>query len=104
LNLEKRFNNIIGPLEVLNANDFKKDYIPLIEREGTNLASDPSHDKHGTDFFMYSFVDSQEDDFANQLVEEQVDVPRFSLLDKIVDVADLPIYDEYDDDYDADFL
>jgi hypothetical protein len=46
-NLEQRVNNIICPLEVLNANDFAKDYIPLIEREGANLASDPSHDKHG---------------------------------------------------------
>jgi hypothetical protein len=26
---------------------------------------------------MYSFVDNQEDEFANQLVEEQVDVPSF---------------------------
>jgi hypothetical protein len=37
-------------------------------------------------------------------VEEQVDVPRFFLLDDIADVVDLPIYDEYDDDYDFDFL
>jgi hypothetical protein len=26
------------------------------------------------------------------------------LLDDIADVVDLPIYDEYDDDYDVDFL
>jgi hypothetical protein len=103
-NLEHKIDNIIGPLEVLNANDFAKDYIPLIEREGTYVASDPPHDKHGADCFIYSFVDSQEDEFANQLVEEQVDVPSFFLLDDIADVVDFPIYDEYDDDYDVDFL
>jgi hypothetical protein len=102
--IEQRVDNIIGPLEVSNANDFAKDYIPLIERGGVDLASDPSHDKHGADCFMYSFVDSQEDEFANQLVEEKVDVPRFSLLDDIAYVVDFPIYDEYDDDYDVDFL
>jgi hypothetical protein len=53
---------------------------------------------------MYSFVDSQENEFANQLVEEQVDVPRFFLLDDIANVGDLPIYEEYDDDYGVDFL
>jgi hypothetical protein len=53
---------------------------------------------------MYPFVDSQENEFANQLVEEQVDVPRFSLLDGIASVVYFPIYDEYDDDYDVDFL
>jgi hypothetical protein len=104
LNLEQRVNDIICPLEVLNANNFAKDYIPLIGRESTNLASDSSHDKHEADCFMYSLVDSQEDEFANQLVEEQVDVPRFSLLDDIADVPDFPIYDEYNDDDDVDFL
>jgi hypothetical protein len=53
---------------------------------------------------MYSFVDSQENEFANQLVEEQVDVPNFFLVDVIVDVTDFPIYDEYDDDYGVDLL
>jgi hypothetical protein len=104
LNLEKRFNNIVCPLEALNANNFAKDYIPLIEKEGANLAYDPSHDKHRVDCFVYSFVDSQENEFANHLVEEQVDIPSFFLLDDIVDVVDLPIYDEYDDGYDVDFL
>jgi hypothetical protein len=101
-NLEHKIDDIIGPLEVLNVNDFAKDYIPLIEREGTYVVSDPPHDKHGADCFIYSFVDSQEDEFANQFVEEQVDVPSFFLLDDIADVVDLPIYDEYDDDYDVD--
>ena len=32
LNLEKRVNNIIRPLEALNVDDFAKDYIPLIEK------------------------------------------------------------------------
>jgi hypothetical protein len=50
---------------------------------------------------MYSVVDSQENKFSNQLVEEQVDVPRFFLLD---DIVDLTIYDEYDNDYGVDFL
>ena len=53
---------------------------------------------------MYSFVDSKEDEFANQLIEEKVDAPSFSLLDNIADVVDLPIYDEYDDDYGVEFL
>jgi hypothetical protein len=53
---------------------------------------------------MYSFVDSQKNEFANQFVEEQVDVPSFFLLDDIADVVDFPIYDEYDDDCDVDFL
>jgi hypothetical protein len=53
---------------------------------------------------MYSFVDNQENEFANQLVEEQVDVPSFFLLDDIAYVVDLPIYDEYDDDYGDEFL
>ena len=82
-----------------NAHVFEKDSIPLIEIEGDNLAFDPSHDKHGADFFMYSFVDSQENEIENHLVEEQVDVPNFSLLDDIVDVVDFPIYDEYDVDF-----
>ena len=32
LNLEKRVNNIICPLEALNFDDFAKDYTPLIEK------------------------------------------------------------------------
>ena len=55
----RRVNNFICPLEALNVDDFAKDYIPLIEKEGANLASDPSHDKNRADCFMYSFVDSQ---------------------------------------------
>jgi hypothetical protein len=59
LNLEKRVNNIICSLETLNVDYFAKDYIPLIEKEGSNLVFDPSHDKHGADCFMYSFVESR---------------------------------------------
>jgi hypothetical protein len=40
-NLEHRIDNIIGPLEVSNANDFAKNYIPLVERGSV----DPSHDE-----------------------------------------------------------
>jgi hypothetical protein len=32
LNLEQRVNNIICTIEVINANDFEKDYISLIEK------------------------------------------------------------------------
>jgi hypothetical protein len=103
-NLKHRIDNIIGPLEVSNSNDFEKNYIPLFERGGVDLAFDPSHDKQGVDCFMYSFVDSQEDEFANQPVEEKVDVPSLFLLDDITYIVDLHIYDEYDDDYEADFL
>jgi hypothetical protein len=45
LNLEQRVNNIICPLEVFNANDFAKNYIPLVEIGGVDLDFDPSHDK-----------------------------------------------------------
>jgi hypothetical protein len=53
---------------------------------------------------MYSFVDSEEDEFANPLVEEKVDVPCFFLLYDIANVVDFPIYDEYDDDCEVEFL
>jgi hypothetical protein len=97
-NLEHRVNNIIASLEVFNAHNFAKNYIPLVERGGVDLAYDPSHNKLGADCFMYSFVDSQEDEFANQFVEEQIDVPSWFLSDDIAYVSDLPIYDEYDVD------
>jgi hypothetical protein len=78
LNLEKRVNNIICPLEVLNDNDFAKDYIPLIEKEGVNLAYDPSHDKDGNDCFMYSFVHSQEMNFQISLLKRRLMSQDFS--------------------------
>jgi hypothetical protein len=92
-NLEHRIDNIIGPLEISNANDFKKNYNPLVERGGF----DPSHDEQRADHFMYSFVDSQEYECEKQLVEEQVDVLSWFLLDGMEYVNDFPIYDEYDD-------
>ena len=52
-------------MEFFKANDFAKDCIPLIEKGVANLASDPFHDEHGADCFIYSFVDSQEEEFAN---------------------------------------
>jgi hypothetical protein len=100
-NLEHRIDNIIGPLEFPNANDFAKNYIPLVERGGVDLVSDPSHDKQGADYFMYSFIDSQEDEFTNQFVKEQVDIPSLFLLDDIAYVSDFPVYDKYEDDYDV---
>jgi hypothetical protein len=52
-NLEHRDDNIIGPLEVFNAYDFAKDYIPLIENKSVDLASGPFHDEDKTDCFIY---------------------------------------------------
>jgi hypothetical protein len=97
-NLEHRIDNIIGPIEVSNANDFEKNYIPLVERGDV----DPSYYEKA-DHFMYSFVDSQEYECEKQLVEEQVDVLSLFLLDDMSYVNDFPIYDEYDD-YDVDPL
>jgi hypothetical protein len=99
--LEHRIENTIGPLAVSNANDSAKIYIPPVERGGV----DPSHDKQKDDCFMYLFIDSQEDEFTNQFVEEQVDVPSFFLLDDIAQKVDLPVYDKYEEDCDVeDFI
>jgi hypothetical protein len=64
-NLEHRIDNIIGLLEVSNVNDFTKDCIPLVEKGGAILAFDLSPYENGSDCFIYSFVNCQEDDFAN---------------------------------------
>jgi hypothetical protein len=74
----------------------------LLKESKVYVISDPPHDKNGADCFIYPFVDSLEDEFAYQSVEEQVDVPIFFLLENITDVVELPIYDEYDYDYDND--
>jgi hypothetical protein len=50
---------------------------------------------------MYSFVDSQEDEFTNQFVVKQVDVPSLLLLDDIAHVVDFAVYDKYEDDCDV---
>jgi hypothetical protein len=60
----------------------------IVHKQEVDLHPDLCHHEQETDCFMYSFVDSQENEFANQLVEEQVDVPRFFLLDDIADVVD----------------
>jgi hypothetical protein len=65
LSLEHRIDNIMGALKVSNAYDCDKNYIPLVKRRGVVLASEPSHDKKGDDYFIYSSVDSQEYEFAN---------------------------------------
>ena len=44
-NLEHRIDDIIGPLEVSNGNDFEKNYIPLVGRRYVDLVSDSSHNK-----------------------------------------------------------
>jgi hypothetical protein len=64
-NPEHRIDNIIGLLEFPNANDFAENYIPLVEIGGVDLVFNPSHDKKKADYFMYSFIDIQEDEFAN---------------------------------------
>jgi hypothetical protein len=78
-----------------------ENYIPHVERGSVDLASNPYHDKQRDDCFMYSFVDSQEDEFTNQFVVKQVDVPSLLLLDDIAHVVDFPIYDKYEDDCDV---
>jgi hypothetical protein len=64
-NLEHIVNHVIGPLEIPNTKDVATNYVPLVEREGANLVVDPSHDKQGADYFMYSFIDNQEDECTN---------------------------------------
>jgi hypothetical protein len=64
-NLNHKLDSIIGPLETLNANDFAEDYIPLVKKEITYVVSDPPHDKHESDCFIYSSMDSQENVCAN---------------------------------------
>jgi len=90
----------MGLLESPNSNDFAENYIPLVKRGGADLVSDPSHHKQEVDYFMYSFIDNQEDEFTKQFVKEKVDVPSLFLLDDIAYVSSLPIYEKYEDDYD----
>jgi hypothetical protein len=98
LNLEHKFDKSICPLKNFNANDSAKNYFPLVERGGVDLVVSLSHDKMGVDYFMYSFVNSQEDEFENQFVEEQIEVPTLFLLDNIAYVVDFPVYEKYEDD------
>jgi hypothetical protein len=95
-NLEHKIENIIGPLEVSNACDRAKNYTTLVKRKCVALTSEPSHDKHGAGHF----VDSQEDEFTKQFVEEQINIPSLFMLDDVAYGVDLPIYDEYKDDHD----
>jgi hypothetical protein len=64
-NFEHIIDDIIDSHEASNGNNFANNCIPLVERRDVDLASDLSHDKRGTYNFMYLFVDSQEDEFAN---------------------------------------
>jgi hypothetical protein len=86
-NLEHKIYDIIGPLEVPEENEFAKDYIALVEREGAYVVFDPPHDKNGVDCFMYSSMESQRDECVDQSIEELIDVPRFFLLDNIATVV-----------------
>jgi hypothetical protein len=52
----------------------------IVHKQEVDLHPDLCHHEQETDCFMYSFVDSQENEFANQLVEEQVDVPSLFLV------------------------
>jgi hypothetical protein len=101
LNIEQKIDKSICPLKIFNANDYAKNYIPLVERGGVDIASNLYHDKKRADYFMYSFVDTQEDEFTNQFVEKQVDVPSLFLLDDTTYVVDLPVYNKYEDDCDV---
>jgi hypothetical protein len=95
-NLEHKINNVMVPLE---AHDCAKNYIPLVNGRGDVLAYDPSHDKQWADHFIYSFVDSQENEFVNQSVEEHINVPSLFLSDDLAYDVDLPVYDKYEDDH-----
>jgi hypothetical protein len=92
--LEHKIENIIGSIEFPNTSDLVKNRIPLVGRRGISSVSNPSQSKQEVDYFMYSFMDRQEDECTNQFVKEQVDIPNLFLLD------DLPVYDQYEDDYD----
>jgi len=83
--------------EVLNVEECNEN-----EHDQQDVDLDPCCYKHKADYFMNFpevfngdvFVDEH-----NPLLEEKVVVPIF-LVDDIAGVYDLPIYDEYDDDYD----
>ena len=92
--LEHKIENIIGSIEFPNTSDLVKNHIPLFGRRGISSVSNPSQSKQEVDYFMYSFMDRQEDECTIQFVKEQVDIPNLFLLD------DLPVYDQYEDDYD----
>jgi hypothetical protein len=111
LNFEQKINNIMHFLEVFNVDAFAKKYISPIQEEvvdlncfASGLNFDPSQDKQGVDYFMYSFENFHENELVDHPTEEQVDVSRFFLVDDIADVDFFPRYDEYNDDYDIDFL
>jgi hypothetical protein len=63
------------------------------------------HHKQRNDYTMNFFEIFSEEchESAEPPIEEQGDFPIF-LDDDIVDVVDFPRYDEYNDDYDVDFL
>jgi hypothetical protein len=111
MNFEQKINNIMHFLEVFNTDSFAKKYISLIQEEvvdpncfSSGLNFDPSQDMQGVDYFMYSFENFHENELVDQPTEEQVDVSRFFLVDDNVDVYFFPRYDEYNDDYDIDFI
>jgi hypothetical protein len=64
---------------------------------------DPCYHELEAYCFIYSLQDSHEGELENHHVEEKVVVPMF-YIDDIVDVADFPRYDEYNDDYEVDFM
>jgi hypothetical protein len=98
---EHKIDKIIGPLEFHNAHALVEKCIPLAERGGVNLVSDPSQGKQEANYFMYLFIDSQDDECKNQFVKEQVGIHSLLLLDDLSYVNDIPVYDKYEDNYDV---
>jgi hypothetical protein len=89
-------DNIINPLEVANAFDHVKSHTKFVKRKGASLAFELPHDKQE----VGHFVDSQEDQFENQCIEEQINFPGLFLLDNVAYDVDLRIYDKHKEDSD----
>jgi hypothetical protein len=112
LNFEQRINSIMHSLEVFNVDGFAGNYFPPIEEchedehDQQTVDLDLCHHEKKDDCFIYLFEVYNDNDFAemvDQLVEDQIDAPSSFLVDEITKVFDVPVYDEYDDDYIVDF-
>jgi hypothetical protein len=78
----------------------------IVHKQEADLHPDLFQHEQKIDCFMHFFEVFNNDIVAedkDQPTEEQVDVPRFFLVDDIADVVDLPKYDEYNDNYEIDF-
>jgi hypothetical protein len=114
LNFEQRVNKIMHFLEVSNVDVFAENneqfsdpQVVVPKHFVADLNFKSFHHEQNVDFAMNFFKifseECHESEFADQLVEEKVDVPSFFMLDDIAGVHDFPKYDEYDDDYVVDF-